>query len=330
MKKIAVIGAGIAGVSCARQCHEFGLDVTLFDKSRGVSGRSTTKRWVGIDGIDMGVPFFNNKNIPVLASSLLDDLTYKKHIFKWDFNQEEKNNITLINAFVGSPKMSSICRVLAEGISLIRQQRICRLTQDSDDLTYTIHSETDSFKGFDVVVFSIPAPQLVEIESIPDDIKEEARKVSFSAVNTLLIETSEPLWDKPVSIVKFDNSYIDEIIADYHKPKRKSNVFTYAVQSNRKWATETFDILSKEAVEDLMLTQLKDMFNQSVIVDKLLHRWRYAHVNEIDKIKQAFLESELKNNFFTCGDWCNSGGFMNALVSGLECAERIKDANDST
>ena len=36
---IAVIGAGLAGVSCARQLAAAGYQVQLFDKSKGMGGR---------------------------------------------------------------------------------------------------------------------------------------------------------------------------------------------------------------------------------------------------------------------------------------------------
>ena len=46
--RVAVIGAGMAGATCARLLADAGLDVTLFDKSRGVGGRMSTRRaeWV--------------------------------------------------------------------------------------------------------------------------------------------------------------------------------------------------------------------------------------------------------------------------------------------
>jgi renalase len=41
---LALIGAGIAGLSCATLLQQAGLEVSLFDKSRGVGGRMSTRR----------------------------------------------------------------------------------------------------------------------------------------------------------------------------------------------------------------------------------------------------------------------------------------------
>jgi renalase len=42
--RVAVIGAGIAGAACAGALQGCGVDVTMFDKSRGVGGRMSTRR----------------------------------------------------------------------------------------------------------------------------------------------------------------------------------------------------------------------------------------------------------------------------------------------
>ena len=41
--KVAVIGAGIAGLSCSTTLKNAGFQVTIFEKSRGVSGRLSTR-----------------------------------------------------------------------------------------------------------------------------------------------------------------------------------------------------------------------------------------------------------------------------------------------
>ena len=46
-RHIAVIGAGMAGLSCARHLQEAGCRVTVFDKARGPGGRMSTRRGDG-------------------------------------------------------------------------------------------------------------------------------------------------------------------------------------------------------------------------------------------------------------------------------------------
>ena len=42
--RVAIIGAGISGLACARRLRDAGLEATLFDKSRGIGGRFATRR----------------------------------------------------------------------------------------------------------------------------------------------------------------------------------------------------------------------------------------------------------------------------------------------
>lgn len=46
---VAIIGAGMAGLSCARALVQAGVAVELFDKGRGPGGRMSTRR-VELDG----------------------------------------------------------------------------------------------------------------------------------------------------------------------------------------------------------------------------------------------------------------------------------------
>ena len=54
---IAIIGAGVAGVSAANALKAHGFKVTIFEKSRGYGGRCATKRWDG-HVVDHGAQYF--------------------------------------------------------------------------------------------------------------------------------------------------------------------------------------------------------------------------------------------------------------------------------
>jgi len=55
--KIAILGGGVAGLSAARELRRHGIDVKLFDKSRGVGGRMST-RYAGDWEFDHGAQYF--------------------------------------------------------------------------------------------------------------------------------------------------------------------------------------------------------------------------------------------------------------------------------
>jgi len=41
---VAIIGAGISGISCANRLESLGFQVHIYEKSRGVSGRMSTRK----------------------------------------------------------------------------------------------------------------------------------------------------------------------------------------------------------------------------------------------------------------------------------------------
>ncbi len=54
---VAVIGSGMSGVTCARTLAQAGYSVTLFDKSRGVGGRMSTRQ-SAFGNFDHGTQYF--------------------------------------------------------------------------------------------------------------------------------------------------------------------------------------------------------------------------------------------------------------------------------
>ncbi|MCX6934813.1 MAG: FAD-dependent oxidoreductase, partial [Verrucomicrobia bacterium] len=77
--KIAVIGAGISGLVCARRLVEAGHGVVVFEKSRNLGGRCATRKF-GEHVVDHGVQYFTLrdpqilKEVEVLAGERLQTL----------------------------------------------------------------------------------------------------------------------------------------------------------------------------------------------------------------------------------------------------------------
>ena len=62
MPTVAVIGAGISGLVCARTLRDHGYPVTVFEKSRGVGGRMATRRTDDGFQFDHGAQYFTARD----------------------------------------------------------------------------------------------------------------------------------------------------------------------------------------------------------------------------------------------------------------------------
>ena len=64
---VVVIGAGIAGLVCARELVAAGRKVVVLDKSRGVGGRCATRRMLG-QPVDLGLSYYHADDPDLLAA----------------------------------------------------------------------------------------------------------------------------------------------------------------------------------------------------------------------------------------------------------------------
>ena len=63
---VVIVGAGIAGLACARELRAAGCEVLVLDKSRGVGGRCTTRRMLG-QPVDLGLSYYHADDPDLLA-----------------------------------------------------------------------------------------------------------------------------------------------------------------------------------------------------------------------------------------------------------------------
>jgi hypothetical protein len=64
---VAIVGAGVAGLACARVLIDAGLRVVVLEKSRGVGGRCATRRMMG-QPVDFGLAYYHADDDDLLAA----------------------------------------------------------------------------------------------------------------------------------------------------------------------------------------------------------------------------------------------------------------------
>lgn len=120
MPRVAVIGAGISGLMTARTLRDLGFDVTVFEKSRGLGGRTATRR------VDPGLSFDHGAQYFTVR-----DPHFVRHVEAWveqKIAAEWTGRIVTIDGtnvrlktdqthrYVGVPGMKAIAHHLGAGL----------------------------------------------------------------------------------------------------------------------------------------------------------------------------------------------------------------------
>ena len=149
-KNIAIVGAGLAGLSCAVRLTELGHRVELFEKSSGAAGRMSTKRGEGWTA-DHGAQYFTAR-----------DSLFIEQVKKWQAEQVvalwtpeikvfEADQWTTFQSqdlrYVGTPAMNTPAKQLAKGLGLHASQTIDALSQKDSQWFYIAPKLALSHKG---------------------------------------------------------------------------------------------------------------------------------------------------------------------------------------
>ncbi|TXI17350.1 MAG: FAD-binding protein [Roseateles sp.] len=159
---VAVVGAGLAGLSCARRLAEAGVSVRVFDKSRGVGGRMATRRlaWTGVDGLareaaaDHGVPAFEAAH-PDFAQAVTHAAA-AGWVRPWA--PREPGTGAAAPQWVGAPAMKAWCAALAEGLEVALSHTVTALQAGDDG--WALHGADGVLaQGLAAVVLALPPAQ---------------------------------------------------------------------------------------------------------------------------------------------------------------------------
>ncbi len=182
MPKVAVIGAGMSGLMCARTLADHGFPVTVFEKSRGVGGRMATRRTDDGLRFDHGAQYFTarDERFARYVKSWLHDgivLPWRSPIVTLEKGRikEEK---TGTDRFVAVPGMNAICKHVSSDLDIVIQTRVAPLGRH-DDLWHVCSDDGADLGTFDVAVVSAPAGQTADLLDAAPLLAARARRTEM-------------------------------------------------------------------------------------------------------------------------------------------------------
>jgi predicted NAD/FAD-dependent oxidoreductase len=193
--RVAVIGAGIAGLECARTLADHGLEVVVFEKSRGTSGRASTRREAG-GGFDPGAQDFTARD-PSFAR-LVESWAAEGLVASWRprrarvegprrFVPEDAEGLR----WVGVPGMSAIGRHLARDLDVRLETRVATAQPDRGGLRLARDDGAD-LGVFGRVVVAVPAPQAVPLLAASEALAARASEARLLGCESLLLTFDAP------------------------------------------------------------------------------------------------------------------------------------------
>lgn len=328
-RHVAVIGAGLAGLACAQALVSAGALVQVFEKSRGVSGRMSTRRGEGWQ-CDHGAQYFTAREpafrievqrwIDAGAAAL-----WMPEVRVYDGAEAGvfTSHASRVDRFVGTPGMTAPGCLLAENLSVH-----CNATVDSlqrRDGRWFLHTAEGGLlqSSFDIVLLAMPAPQAgVLLQSLDSPLLVVTQNVHMRAAWALMLQ----LDAADGADAAFVNSGpLRWVARDTSKPQRTGKQ-TWLLHATPQWSEAHLEA-PREQVAAALLSAFADLGmvhapaeTVSVSTDWTLHRWRYADTQQPLGMGCAW---DAGARLGLCGDWLLDGKVEGAWLSGRRLAEAV-------
>ena len=307
--RVAVIGAGIAGLACARSLHASGLACTVFEKSRGAGGRTATRRLDGAT-FDHGAPFIGppepGQDVPLeawLASGL---------VAAW------RPAGAVADRLVAVPRMSALAGSLTDGLEVRTGVRIVAIERHEHGWWLT-HEGSGGCGGFDAVVAAVPAPQAVPLLAAAPELAERAATVRFAPCWAAMFAFDRPLA-APFDVAEAAGDELALLVRDSAKPGRPPGE-RWVAQATTSWSAvhlEDDGATAAARLLDALRAGLGVPVPEPTFVTA--HRWRYAE--PATTVGAPFLLAP-QIGLGACGDWCAGGRIAGAWTSGSALATAV-------
>ena len=322
-RRIAIVGAGVAGLTCARALRTAGLEVVLFDKARGPGGRLPTRRRERF-AFDHGAPFFHVERERFRAE--VSDWERAGVVEAWT---PRRARISASGArllapepvWVGTPKMSALGRHLSRGLDLRLSRRIVRL--EAAGARWDLHADDGSAETcFDGVALTVP-PELArdliaDSPALADQVPSE--QVAMLPCWCLLLAFGSP-FDPGFEVAQFDHPILGQAIRNDAKPGRGPEP-VWVVHASEAWSQAVLED-PPEFVGKEIETALRDLLpGLPEVVVRDTHRWRYARAAG----SGAGHLGDASRGLWIGGDWTLGPSVEDAFESGLELAAAIAEA----
>ncbi len=306
--RIAVIGAGPAGLTCARALAASGLAPVVLDKGRAAGGRMATR---DIDGFqfDYGAQFLNAST--GMGRAWLAEARAAGCAAPWPAAAEQ-GEVPL----VGLPAMRALCTRLAAGLDVRQQAEVLALRRDGAG--WRVETAKLSI-AVERVVVTAPAPQAARILAQAEpDLAARLSKVNFAPCYALMAAFERaPGWSE---VMRAPGGAFDLILRDSARPGRDAAAECWVAHATASWSRANLEADPPDAASRLLAALAELLGPLPPVRVVRAHRWRYSQATR--PLGAPFAASG-DGTLLAGGDWTSGRDVEDAVRSGQAMAQAI-------
>lgn len=272
---VLVVGAGLGGLACAGDLTGAGQNVLVLDKSRGVSGRASTKRIALEDGrearLDHGARFFTarHERTKTFVQQGLDGgwLREWAHGFaRWEGGQITPPPRDGHGRYVATDGQNALGRHLAEGLEVRTGQTVTRVER----LEGVWHAHTAEGQTFTAptLLLDLPGPQARAL--VPD--VPGAEYDPCWAVGAVLARDLKADW--PALELKGHPSL--DWIAREHTKRPPGHPPALMLHAGAAYSRANLERRPEDIAPELLAHAAEVLGEELAPLHTFAHRWRYA------------------------------------------------------
>ncbi len=265
--RVAIVGAGLAGLVAGRALSSAGATVALFDKGRSPGGRLATRR-IGAATLDHGAQFFTVRT-PAFAAQVADwEQRGLVGVWNHGFGQDDGHP-----RYVGTAGMNSLAKDLARGQRVNCSTMVFAIRPASDG-GWDVVIDDGATHRFDAVVVTCPLPQAFAllIES-GAELDETVFRIDYDRTVALLARLDRPSALPPSGGVQHADDVFGFIGDNSSKGISREPAVTF--HATPEWSETHWDDDHATLLATLRAAA-EQWLGGATIVESQLKKWRLA------------------------------------------------------